>query len=98
MEDGFRYLSRSEMYNHASTTDAAFQMFDLNIPNTINCYIVDFAAENCGYNLPYAGVVLDKDCLFPDDHTWAHEIGHNLSLPHLLQRRYYIIIHFSKTL
>lgn len=82
LQGGFKYLSRTEMYTHASTTDAAFQMFDLNIPNTINCYIVGTAAGNCGYNLPYAGVVLDINCTNPDDHTWAHEIGHNLSLPH----------------
>lgn len=82
IQGGFKYLSRNEMYNHSSTTDAAFQMFDLNIPNTINCYIVGTAAGNCGYNLPYAGVVLDISCTTPEDHTWAHEIGHNLSLPH----------------
>lgn len=82
LQGGFKYLSRSEMYSHDNTTDAAFQMFDLNIANTINCYIVGTAAGNCGYNLPYAGVVLDINCTSPDDHTWAHEIGHNLSLPH----------------
>lgn len=82
LQGGFNYLSRTEMYTHETTTEAAFQMFDLNVPNTINCYIVGTAAGNCGYNLPYAGVVLDINCLNPDDHTWAHEIGHNLSLPH----------------
>jgi len=82
LQDGIQYLSRSEMYSHQTTTDAALQMFDLNTPNTINCYIVGTAAGNCGYNLPYAGVVLDINCTNPDDHTWAHEIGHNLRLPH----------------
>ena len=82
LQGGFKYLSQSEMYNHDNTTDAALQMFDLNVPNTINCYIVGTAAGNCGYNLPYAGVVLDINCTGSEDHTWAHEIGHNLSLPH----------------
>lgn len=82
LQGGFKYLNQTEMYTHNTTTDAAYQMFDLNIPNTINCYIVGTAAGNCGYNLPYAGVVLDINCTNPDDHTWAHEIGHNLSLPH----------------
>ena len=82
LQGGLKYLSQSEMYTHDNTTDAAYQMFDLNIPNTINCYIVGTAAGNCGYNLPYAGVVLDISCTSPDDHTWSHEIGHNLSLPH----------------
>ena len=83
LQGGLKYLNRTELYNHSSTTDAAFQMFELNVPNTINCYIVGTAAgNNCGYNLPYAGIVLDINCTNPDDHTWAHEIGHNLSLPH----------------
>ena len=82
LQGGLKYLSQSEMYTHSNTTDAAYQMFDLNIPNTINCYIVGTAAGNCGYNLPYAGVVVDISCASPDDHTWSHEIGHNLSLPH----------------
>lgn len=82
LQGGIKYLEESSLYNHNSTTDAAFQMFDLNVPNTINCYIVGTAAGNCGYNLPYAGVVLDINCTGPNDHTWAHEIGHNLSLPH----------------
>lgn len=82
LQGGFKYLSQSEMYSHNNTTDAAYQMFELNVPNTINCYIVGTAAGNCGYNLPYAGVVLDINCTKPGDHTWSHEIGHNLSLPH----------------
>ena len=82
IQDDFRYLSSTDMHIHTSTTDAAFQMFDLNVSNTINCYIVSNAAGNAGYNLPYAGVVINKTYLNPDDHTWAHEIGHNLSLPH----------------
>ena len=82
LQGGFKYLSQSEMYSHQTTTDAAYQMFDLNIPNTINCYIVGTAAGNAGYNLPYAGVVLRINNTRPQDHTWAHEIGHNLSLPH----------------
>lgn len=82
LEGGLKYLSQSQMYTHQTTTDAAYQMFELNVPNTINCYIVGTAAGNCGYNLPYAGVVMDINCTKPDDHTWSHEIGHNLSLPH----------------
>ena len=82
LQGGFKYLSQTEMYTHNTTTDAAYQMFDLNIPNTINCYIVGTAAGNCGYNLPYAGVVVDINCASPGDHTWSHEIGHNLALPH----------------
>ena len=82
LQGGLKYLTQSEMYYHETSTEAALQMFELNVPNTINCYIVGFAAGNCGYNLPYAGVVLSIGCTSPDDHTWAHEIGHNLSLPH----------------
>ncbi len=57
-------------------------MFANNEPDMINSYFMENAAGNCGYNLPYAGIAVSNNCAQPDDHTWAHEMGHNLSLPH----------------
>lgn len=57
-------------------------MFAENVPNTINCYIVNNPTGACGYNLPYAGITIAKSCNRANDHTWAHEIGHAFRLPH----------------
>jgi hypothetical protein len=67
---------------HESVLDGADMMFALNKENTINCYILKDGAGNCGYNLPYAGMVVSNNCASISDHTWAHEMGHGLSLPH----------------
>ena len=77
-----RYINNSAWSNHGSVLDGADMMFANNVDNTINCYFMANAAGNCGYNLPYAGVAVSNNCAGTDDHTWAHEIGHNLSLPH----------------
>ncbi|MEO6039075.1 MAG: hypothetical protein ABIQ93_11740, partial [Saprospiraceae bacterium] len=45
-------------------------------------YFVNDPAGNCGYNLPYGGVAIAHSCAAANDHTWAHEVGHALSLPH----------------
>ncbi len=68
--------------NHKTVLEGADMMFKNNIANTINIYINSSAAGNCGYNLPYAGISLSKSCMAANDHTWAHELGHNLSLQH----------------
>jgi hypothetical protein len=78
----FMYHSNAAWDNHASVLEGADMMFSSNIPNTLNTYIVTTAAGNCGYNLPYAGIALAKSCSGPASHTWAHEVGHALSLPH----------------
>ena len=80
--DSLNYLRNSSWYDHDDIRTGAKMMFANNIPNTINCYIVQNPASNCGYNLPYAGIALMKGCMGINDHTWAHEVGHNLSLPH----------------
>ena len=82
IEGEINYLANSAYNNHETVVEGAFMMFDNNVENTINCYIVSDPAGNCGYNLPYAGIALRKSCTGPDDHTWAHEIGHALSIPH----------------
>lgn len=82
IEGEVRYLDNSDWYNHQSVLEGAEMMFANNIDNTINTYFVSDPAGNCGYNLPYAGICMAKSCAGENDHTWAHEIGHNLSLPH----------------
>ncbi|MFT4534748.1 MAG: hypothetical protein ACJA1A_003692 [Saprospiraceae bacterium] len=77
-----KYLKSTEYANHETVLQGAEMMFANNEPNMINTYIMENAAGNCGYNLPYAGIALSINCAQPTDHTWSHEVGHNLSLPH----------------
>ena len=82
LDKDVRYIFNSAWATHDHVLDGAEMMFANNYENAINCYVVDNAAGNCGYNLSYAGIVLDQGCIDPGDHTWAHEVGHNLSIPH----------------
>jgi len=77
-----RYLKNTAYAQHTDILVGAQMMFENNLPDMINNYVMVSAAGNCGYNLPYAGIALSTNCMGADDHTWAHEIGHNLSLPH----------------
>ena len=75
-----RWLKNTEQ-NNAKTFDISAGLYDNNVDNTINCYVVTNAAGNCGFDW-YGGIVLAKGCIGTGDHTWAHEMGHDLSLPH----------------
>jgi hypothetical protein len=82
IEGDIRYINNSTYFNH-SFGEGAEMMEIHNIPNTINCYIVADPAGACGYYSPWAdGVAIAKSCNGANDHTWAHEIGHFLTLPH----------------
>lgn len=74
------YHYNSDWFNHATVREGGAMMLQENIPNTINVYFVASPAGNCGYNLPYAGIAMSAGCL--NGHTFAHEMGHALSLPH----------------
>jgi hypothetical protein len=82
IEGDILYLANSFWNSHPDVLDGAAMMFENNVANTINCYFLADPAGNCGYNLPYAGIALRKDCSDAADHTWAHELGHALSIPH----------------
>jgi hypothetical protein len=77
----FNYISNSTYNEH--NFNQGFQMMNQhNVPQTLNVYIVDDPAGACGYSAYGLGVALAESCIGPGDHTWAHEMGHNLSLPH----------------
>ena len=82
IEGEINFINNTALNQHDTVIDGAFFMFQYNVANTLNTYFVTDPAGNCGYNLPYAGVMMNKSCSNPDDHTWAHEVGHALSLPH----------------
>lgn len=83
IEGNIRYIDSSGWFNHAETVDGYNMMMQHNVPNTINSYIVGNPAGNAGYNLPSASAIaLGKGAASLTSHTWAHEIGHNLSVQH----------------
>lgn len=75
-----RYIANTAFNNHLDIVDGANFMFQYNIPNTMNSYVVANAAGNCGYNMRYAGNIIATSCL--DGHTWAHENGHYFNCQH----------------
>jgi len=77
-----RRVSNGSYNNHSELEVGYNMMVEYNVENTINTYVVDNPAGNCGYNLPYAGIAMNKTCMGEGDHTWAHEVGHNLSIQH----------------
>ncbi|MCB0598153.1 MAG: T9SS type A sorting domain-containing protein [Lewinellaceae bacterium] len=81
IEGDFNYINNSSYYDH-DYGQGVEMMERYNVPNTINCYIVSSPAGNCGYSIYDLGIALNKGCTSASDHTWAHEIGHNISLPH----------------
>ena len=81
IEGDFNYIANTTYHDH--TFQQGAQMMQIyRVPNTINCYIVGSPAGNCGYSSYNLGIALAKGCTAPNDHTWAHEIGLYLSLPH----------------
>ncbi len=75
-----RRIANSAFNNHTDIVDGANFMFQYNVPNTMNSYIVANAAGNCGYNMRFAGNIMATSCL--DGHTWAHESGHYFNCQH----------------
>lgn len=69
-------------FQHDSIVQGRAMMFANNVPGALNVYFMVRAAGNCGYNLPYAGIAMAHACSGANDHTWAHEVGHALALPH----------------
>lgn len=82
MTDEINYVYSSKLYYH-ETFQEADTTAALNYPDVVNVYIAQEAAGNCGYAAFWSNtVVLAKGCIVPGTTTWAHEMGHVLSLPH----------------
>ena len=79
----YNFIDNSEYHNHSSFGSGRAMMNQHKLPGGLNVFICADAAGNCGY---YSGgpdaVVVNNDCLDPVNQTWAHEMGHMLSLPH----------------
>ena len=81
--DDINFIDNERWYDHESFNQGVEMMRANNVPGTVNSYFVQNPAGTCGY---FTGsgdaVALSKSCMAPNDHTWAHELGHFFSLPH----------------
>jgi Secretion system C-terminal sorting domain/Pregnancy-associated plasma protein-A len=80
-----RYIKDTDMYNHVTSEIGRNKMQQYKVPNAVNSFIVENAKSACGYSYIGAniGVMLSKnDACLRNGHTWSHEMGHFLGLPH----------------
>lgn len=84
IQGNFRYINDSDFFDHSSLGVGYAKHDDYGVSNTINCYIVSNAGDAAGYatGINSNGVVIRKAEMQTGNHTWAHEIGHALSLYH----------------
>jgi len=75
-------IDSTAWWSHDTISYGRDMMFANDVPDATNCYFVSDPAGNCGYNLPYASVAMAFGCSGKNDHTWAHEMGHQYGLPH----------------
>lgn len=77
-------INRDLYYDHSNFGDGARLMRTFGKPLTINTFITNTAPNNaCGYwHQSEDAIVVIKNCMGGGGHTWTHEIGHWLSLPH----------------
>ena len=84
LKGNIRKINRDSYYDHDNFTEGRRMMSSYRIPSTVNCFFTNSApSDACGYYHPSAeGIVVIKNCLGSNGHTWTHELGHWLSLPH----------------
>ena len=76
----FVYHANSEWYEH-NWQGGSEMILTTKLPARVNAYIVADPAGNCGYAW-HDAIVMGKGCSGSGNTTWAHEVGHHLSLPH----------------
>ena len=79
----FNYINNSAWYEHENFGPGRDMIQINNVPGVLNSYVVRTAAGACGYySGGVDGVVLAISCIGANSQTWAHELGHQLTLPH----------------
>lgn len=82
IDGDINYINNSSYYNHDFTIGGTMMALN-NDPGVINVYFVENPASACGYYSPGRdAIAMSNSCTSGDDHTWAHEMGHFLTLPH----------------
>lgn len=82
IEGEINYINNNNFYEHTFSSGGTMMGLN-NRPNKINVYFVGDPAGACGYYSPSRdALAVANNCLGSGDHTFAHEMGHFLSLPH----------------
>ncbi len=81
---GIKKINRTLYYEHDNFGDGSRMMHTFGDPLTINTFVTKSAPNNaCGYwHQSEDAIVVVKNCMGGGAHTWTHEVGHWLSLPH----------------
>jgi hypothetical protein len=84
IKGAIKYHNNTTWFNHETMQVGSFMYNSTRVPNTMNCYIDSNAAGNCGYAGGFGSdrMWLRQSCIRGSNSTWAHEMGHALSLPH----------------
>lgn len=80
IEFPIHYVNNTLLNDHDSVYQGGALMAQYNVPNTTNCYFVTDPAGACGYNVPYGGLTVSKNCL--SGNTFSHELGHAFRMAH----------------
>jgi hypothetical protein len=76
------YIDSTFWNSHTNVVDGGYMMLANKLDSTINVFFCASAAGNAGYNLPFGGVCMASAYTNRGAHTFTHELGHHLSLPH----------------
>ncbi len=74
-------IKNTNFHNAGTITTARLFMQQNKVPNAINAYVIN-SINVCGFAIRDLGVLMAASCTSAEDHTFAHEVGHYLSLPH----------------
>ena len=62
-------IDSTAWYQHDTITKGIDMMLTNNVPDVLNIYFASNVADNCGYNLPYAGIAISHGCSGSSSHT-----------------------------
>ncbi len=84
LKEPVNQINRTRFYEHDGFPDGFQMMRTYRRPQAINTFITATApSDACGYFHPSGqSIVVVKNCMGGNGHTWTHEVGHWLSLPH----------------
>jgi len=83
IQGDIKYHANTNWFNHATRQVGNAMYTATRVAGTINCYIDNFASGACGYaTIGGDRVFLRISCVGVNSTTWAHELGHSLTLNH----------------
>ncbi|MBK6609709.1 MAG: hypothetical protein IT272_09790 [Chitinophagales bacterium] len=82
LADDIKFWNNTDWYDH-DYDDGEKMMKNAKVKGTINIFIVENPADNCGYFSGWGdAIAVAKSCSDDGSTTLAHELGHYFGLPH----------------